>query len=126
MANAEQVENEEAEFCAIALEYRGASEDWLVADVDFGESCEQVAAGLWVVYTEDVVLVVLDVWPHRTTISRILKSGIVTPRSTLVSVCQLVNVVQVDLHCFRWHVPRYVIAYSHYITAAHFRCLHHG
>ena len=60
--DAEQIENEDTEFCALVLEYRGASEDWLTdflgwarsvdvtgdlcaqgrTDVDFGEPCEQV------------------------------------------------------------------------------------
>ena len=60
--DAEQIENEDTEFCALVLEYRGASEDWLMdflgwarsvdvtgdlcaqgrTDVDFGEPCEQV------------------------------------------------------------------------------------
>ena len=61
-ADKEQIENEDTEFCALVLEYRGASEDWLTdflgwarsadatgdlcaqgkPDVDFGQPCEQV------------------------------------------------------------------------------------
>ena len=61
-SDSEQIENEDTEFCALVLEYRGAREDWLTdflgwarsadvtgdlcaqgrTNVDFGEPCEQV------------------------------------------------------------------------------------